>query len=84
MSFDLSVWHEPAPITADAARAKLARWDEGDADTGFSVEGWNSNGTAMRVSYEKPGRGTYTPAVNDAGLLARVCTWYLYFCSPMW
>jgi hypothetical protein len=32
MSFDLYVWHEPAPITADAARAKLERWDEGDAD----------------------------------------------------
>lgn len=26
MSFDLLVWHEPAPITADAARAKLDRW----------------------------------------------------------
>ena len=30
MSFDLYVWHEPAPITAEAAAAKVAAWAAGD------------------------------------------------------
>ncbi|MEU8237848.1 hypothetical protein AB0C07_06365 [Actinoplanes missouriensis] len=28
MSFDLYVWHEPAPISADTAEAKIRRWPE--------------------------------------------------------
>ncbi|MCP2327293.1 hypothetical protein HDA40_005800 [Hamadaea flava] len=32
MSFDLYVWHEPAPLTADAALGKLEQWAEGAED----------------------------------------------------
>ncbi len=32
MSYDLYVWHEPLPISADDARAKLQRWVDGDSD----------------------------------------------------
>lgn len=30
MSFDLHVWHEPEPISAELAQAKLDRWDAGE------------------------------------------------------
>ncbi|MBG0566573.1 DUF2690 domain-containing protein [Actinoplanes aureus] len=60
-------------------------WGRGPSGVGFSIEGWNSTGTAMRVRYPKPEMGTYTPAVNDAGLKARVCLFDPpNACTDMW
>ncbi|BBH66117.1 hypothetical protein ACTI_28020 [Actinoplanes sp. OR16] len=71
MTFDLYVWHEPAPISADAAEAKVR---EGRFRAHPAVPAFRDDLLRRFPPQQAPGVWTMTPDTSDS-VLALSCVW---------
>ncbi|WP_229072098.1 hypothetical protein [Actinoplanes sp. DH11] len=76
MSFELYVWHEPAPISADIAEAKVRRWaDEQMFTPHESVSALRAE-LLRRFPLSDVGKGVWDRPPNESdAVLALSCVW---------
>src|SRR5690348_8638349 len=80
VSFDLFVWHEGAPISADEAGSKLDRWTDGETDVFRSHPAVSMFRDAILTRFPPPENHgadsvwSVTPAPSDS-IAALSCTW---------
>lgn len=80
MSFDLFVWHEGAPISADEAGSKLDRWTDGESDVFRPHPAVSMFRDAILTRFPPPENHgadsvwSVTPAPSES-IAALSCTW---------